>query len=56
MTRCKCGRKVGESFQRRWNHIVKYHPEWTLPGLFKIVSNPKGFGEMVGRYAKAKLS
>lgn len=50
----KCARKVGDSFKSRWNHIVKYHPELTMRGLLKILQNPKGFGEMLGRYAKAK--
>ena len=51
-----CNRKVGESFKSKWNHVAQYHPAYLLRGLLTIAQNPKGFGEMVGRYAKNAIN
>lgn len=47
--KCKCGRRVPNSFIDKLYHQMEYHPDQTIGTLFKLQTVAREFGSRVGK-------
>lgn len=54
----QCNRRVKDTFQAKWNHMVKYHPVELGTRILPLAFQPQTFetvGHIIAEYAKTKL-
>ena len=54
----KCNRRVTDTFESKFRHVVKYHPHHVAESLTRFLVSPQtGYrlGEMFGEYVKQRI-
>lgn len=54
----KCNRRVVDTFESKFRHVVKYHPHCVAEALTRFLVSPQtGFrvGELFGEYVKQRI-
>lgn len=54
----QCNRRVKETFQAKWNHMIRYHTIEFGMKVLPLLFQPEAFvsiGQVAGEYAKDKI-